>query len=321
MATTAASNVQGAFAVPSNNTGANPHDPTATQYSVDLSQNSSFLIDLTLKQITGYVNKPQGIFIDNSQVAVSTTITVQGTNQIIVVAPFSQQMTTIFAQDNTKIVLFNANGSGFINIWLTNFPLTNSAWTTANPIINVGGQLISSSTEGQRPTYQGTTTTVFNPASSPNVLCIGYIQGSATRIVRIKRVSLTIVGTATQLPPGTVISLVKSSSVSLSAPASWGNMPFVKFDSVNDPAPTTVPVGILPPLTSGGTGIMVGPIAIDSLFVSQTNSSYEYVFATRNDKALLLNGTSEFLGAQFNFLRVTPADGSFVSLTFEWEEI
>ena len=297
----------------------NPRDPPQiTQYTMNLTNANQFLIDLSLRQSLTAVPVPQTIFIDNSQVAVSTTVLVQSTGQLIVCAPYSQQFTPIFCTDSTRLVVTNQNGSQYVNLWLCNFPVQPGAWTTANPIINVGGQLISTSTEGQRPTYQGNAGILLatGASSGGGIFPVAIITGSANKTIRIKRIAVQ----GWDKTNANAVTIYKTSAYTLNAGSTYVPGSIIKFDSINDPAYTSNMSYTRPP-----SGSYVNPffssvtwIPFDSYNIAVNDPSiHETVFATRNDKALILNGVQEAVVVTFGQIYTSVGYGAII----EREEI
>ena len=209
-----------------------------------------------------------------------------GTTMLIDVAGANQE----------QVVVLQANATQFV----ANFTKTHSA--SAACYVDVfmrtrqapgqrGAVLVSS--DGYKATYryavQG-----FTPQATPTAFCV--IQGSATKTVRVKRVKVSGGATAAGDMP---FQLQRWSTAGTLGSAVLTALTAVKHD-INDPAATAVvsTVGTAN-YTTQGTGNTI-PMAVDRIQLPALGSGVgfnplTYDFATRQDKALVLRGTTDII--------------------------
>ena len=152
-----------------------------------------------------------------------------------------------------------------------------------------GAQLVSS--DGTKATYRYSVTDI-TPVATPTDVVV--IKGSATMTVRIKRIVMAgFATTAGQL----LVELIRRSV------ANTGGSPTVtavtpgKHD-INDPAATAV-VDYITAGNCGTLGASAGQMGVGRMFlnVAATGPTTPAVwdFATRQDKAIILRGVTDFL--------------------------
>lgn len=151
-------------------------------------------------------------------------------------------------------------------------------------------------TEGQRATYRYAVSG-FTPVATPTAFVV--IQGSATKVVRIKRI---VVGGISTTGGNMVFLATRRSTAGTLGSAVLTSVTPGKHDT-GDPAATAVvsTVGTANYTTLGTTAGQMAAGRI-SLVVSggggagsEPTSLTIYDMATRNDKAIILRGTSDFL--------------------------
>ena len=196
----------------------------------------------------------------------------------------------VFAVNGPGLTGFYPNGVDIDGIALTD-PVTNLHYQQRMAPGAPGAVLASS--DGAKATYryavQG-----FSPVATPTAMLI--IQGSATKTIRIKRIKVSGVATAAGNMP---IQLARWSTAGTQGSAALTALTAGKHD-VNDAAATAVvsTVGTAN-YTTQGTGSAV-PIAADRVQLAAAGSGIGFSpltfdFATRQDKALILRGTSDYI--------------------------
>jgi hypothetical protein len=149
-------------------------------------------------------------------------------------------------------------------------------------------------TEGQRATYRYAITG-FTPVATPTAFVV--LQGSATKVVRIKRIYLS--GTTSAATGGNqpLVGTRRSTAGTLGS-AVLTAVPGTKHD-INDVAATGVvsTVGTANYTTMGTTAgqLLANRIGLATATTGTADSPAVYDFATRNDKPLILRGVSDFI--------------------------
>ena len=178
----------------------------------------------------------------------------------------------------------------------------------STPALNV-------SSDGLKATYQYSVSG-FTPVATPTAMVI--IKGSATKTVRIKRIRLAGVATAQ--------GNMKVQSASWSTAGTLGSAALTALTAVkhdpNDAAATcTVSTVGTANYTTEGTGSTV-PMLCDRLFMGVTATGIitpnEFNFSTRNDKALILRGTSDIIAISGAGSAVPS--GGVIDISIELEE-
>jgi hypothetical protein len=144
------------------------------------------------------------------------------------------------------------------------------------------------------------------------------IQGSASKTGRVKRIQISGAATAQAMMP---VQLIRRSSAPTLTSAILTAISAAKHD-VNDPAATmtvssvgTANLGALG--TANGT-VGVGRVGMPPAAAGPTGQAMVWEFATRQDKAIILRGTSDFLC--INFAGVTVPSGGVLDFEIEIEE-
>jgi hypothetical protein len=172
----------------------------------------------------------------------------------------------------------------------------------------LGAALVSS--DGAKATYRyaslGST-----PAATPTDLLT--LAGSGTKTVRVKTIKVSgLATTAGQIP----VSLVRRSAVNTGGTST--NPTAIKHD-INDAAATAVLA--LYTVNPTGLGTAVGNVGAKRLFLNVSTAQEDQAvwdFSTRQDKALVLRGTTDILALNFGGAAV-PA-GGVLDFEIEWEE-
>lgn len=175
------------------------------------------------------------------------------------------------------------------------------------------GALVS--TEGQRATYRYAVLG-FTPVATPTAFVV--IQGSATKVVRIKRIYVSGVATAAGNMP---LIITRRSTAGTLGSAVLTAITGGKHDT-NDAAATAVvsTVGTANYTTLGTANgqLCVDRIGLAAVGTGVADSPAVYEFATRNDKAIVLRGATDFLTLEGNGAAV-PAGGA-LDIEIETEE-
>lgn len=170
-------------------------------------------------------------------------------------------------------------------------------------------------TEGQRATYRYAVLG-FTPVATPTAFAV--IQGSATKVVRIKRIYISGVATASGNMP--LIGTRRSSAGTLGSAVLTAITPG-KHDT-NDGAATavvsTVGTANYTTLGTGNGQLLVDRIGLTAVGTGVADSPALYDFATHCDKPLILRGASDFLTLEGNGAAV-PTGGA-LDIEIETEE-
>ncbi|MFA6875729.1 MAG: hypothetical protein WCQ87_03750 [Parabacteroides sp.] len=172
--------------------------------------------------------------------------------------------------------------------------------------LNVGGRV---NTEGQAATY-GVSGVANTPAATPTDIVTLY--GSATKTVKIKRVTVSGQATTAGSMP---VSLVKRTAVNTTGTSSAPSI--AKFDST-DGAATATPLLYTANPSALGAGVMVASQTLNMGVAGAADTVY-FDFSNRNDKAIYLHGVAEGLAINLNGATV-PTAGTF-GYTVEFEEL
>lgn len=177
-----------------------------------------------------------------------------------------------------------------------------------------GTGVVAVSSDGVKATYSVGFT--FPAAATPTDLVI--IQGSGTKTVRIKRVCITGVSSTS----GNIYcQLIRRSSGPTGGTSS--NPVAGKHDPTNDPAATAVVSVYTANPTGVGTGVATyrnGRLWISIATAAGNSAPQQLVweFGTRQDKAVILRGTSDYLC--INMLGQTLPGSPSIDCDIEWEE-
>jgi hypothetical protein len=169
-------------------------------------------------------------------------------------------------------------------------------------------------TEGQRATYRYAVTG-FTPVATPTAFVV--IQGSATKVVRIKRIKLTGIATATGNMP--FVATRRSTAGTLGS-AVLTPITAAKHDT-NDVAATAV-ISTVGTANYGTLGTAAGQEMADRIpfatTATGTPTALVYDLSTRNDKPIILRGASDFITLDGN-VGAVPA-GGIIDIEIETEE-
>ncbi len=109
------------------NLGVPPEGPKAAPLTLDFSQTSSYQLNFQSIIDQNYVSVIQAMYIDNSLNPQPLSITMQGSNQTITIAPGRQAYLNVLAPYPVQ-VSFSTTGVILVRISLLNFPVTNHDW-------------------------------------------------------------------------------------------------------------------------------------------------------------------------------------------------
>jgi len=174
------------------------------------------------------------------------------------------------------------------------------------------GNVVGISTNGTRATFHYVAQDITPVATATDVLVL---SGSATKVIRVTKV--VIVGTAT------VASIYDHYVVKRTVANTAGtstNVTAAKSDSSDDAQTATLALYTANP-SAVGTGIAV---EANKTYLSASATPgaaalpSTYTFGTRNDKAIVLRGTSESLAINFGGQAVPS--GASLYLSIEWTE-
>ncbi|MBV8656613.1 MAG: hypothetical protein JO142_02200 [Burkholderiales bacterium] len=164
------------------------------------------------------------------------------------------------------------------------------------------------STDGVKATYG-----VVGVAATPAAAATDFVtlSGSASKTVRVKRVAVS--GLATTA--GTMdVSLVKRTAANT---AGTSSAPTIGQHDSTDAAATAAVAQYSVNPTGVGTGVAIKNQKLN-FGLAGASGTIVWDFSTRNDKAVVLRGASQFLAINLNGQAV-PAGGS-ISYEIEWEE-
>lgn len=162
-------------------------------------------------------------------------------------------------------------------------------------------------TEGIAATY-GVSGVAITPAATPTDVVL--LTGSATKTVRVKRVSISGLATTT----GTMdVALVKRTAANTGTAT---NPSIALFDS-NDGAASAVVSQYSANPSALGAGIAISDQKLN-FGVAGSSGTVVFDFATRNDKPIILRGVAQGLAINLNGQAV-PAGGT-LSYSILWEE-
>lgn len=182
--------------------------------------------------------------------------------------------------------------------------------------VDVNGR-VQTTTEGSRATYQYALQAQA-PVATPTDFII--IQGSGTKTVKIKYITINGQATAQGSMP---INLIRRSAADTVGGATLTAITPAKHDSTD--AAATATVSVVSVANVGGLGASAGLVGARRLGFSAlaTGSAglaqaQEWDFAWRNDKPMILRGTSEFLC--INLAGAAVPAGGVIDFEMETEE-
>lgn len=173
------------------------------------------------------------------------------------------------------------------------------------------GALLMSS-DGSKATYAAAGLIALGANSWNDIVLI---QGSATRTVRVKRVSVRYYGTATS-GGGLAVQLIRRSSASSGGTSAAAGI--AKFD-INDPAATAAVTAWSAPTTATGTTAGIVGAQGTNMYTSASSEPLPigWDFATREDKAVILRGAGDYLAINLNG---QAQNSSTIAWEIWWEE-
>jgi hypothetical protein len=174
------------------------------------------------------------------------------------------------------------------------------------------GNVVGISSNGTRATFHYVAQDITPVATATDVLVL---TGSATKVIRVTKVVIVGTATAASIYDHYVVKRTAANTAGTST-----NVTAAKSDSTDDAQTATLALYTANP-SALGTGIAV---EANKTYLSASASPgaaalpSAYTFGVRNDKAIVLRGTSESLAINFNGQAV-PA-GASLYLSIEWTE-
>ena len=193
------------------------------------------------------------------------------------------------------------------------FEVISAVSSTGIPVAaRADGNVVGISSNGTRATFRYVAQDITPVATATDVLVL---TGSATKVIRVTKVE--VVGTATTASIYDHY-IVKRTTANTGGTST--NVTAAKSDSADDAQTAALALYTANP-SAVGTGIAVEAhktylSASATPGAAALPSSYE--FGVRNDKAIVLRGTSESLAINFNGQAVPT--GASLYLSFEWTE-
>jgi hypothetical protein len=184
--------------------------------------------------------------------------------------------------------------------------ITLSDKQTAAAQMDANGNILIVS--GSRPTYSAGILALAMAASPTDVFCI---QGSATKLIRVKRVdisNLTTVSLAT-VP----VSIVKRSTANTGGTAT--NPPAVPHDTLNPAATATISAYTANPTTGTLVGV-IDPFYITASTATTQNNERTKLYGVEDMQSMSLRGTGESTCINFGGGTITGN----VSIGIDWIE-
>jgi hypothetical protein len=174
------------------------------------------------------------------------------------------------------------------------------------------GNVVGISTNGTRATFRYVAQDITPVATATDVLVI---SGSATKIIRVTKVEIVGTATTASIYDHYIIKRTVANTAGTST-----NVTAAQADSADDAQTATLKLYTANP-SALGTGIAIEAhktylSASATPGAAALPSSYE--FGVRNDKAIVLRGTSESLAINFNGQAVPT--GASLYLGIEWTE-
>lgn len=190
---------------------------------------------------------------------------------------------------------------------VTNPASSGSVIALLKGIITKLAGVLSIDSESVKATYSFTN--AYNIATAANLIL--QLQGSASKTIRLKLVEIS----ATNATPGQIQArLVRYSTAATGGTAVAGTP---RLHDTNDAAATAVIATYIADPTAGTS---VGNLANGFLTTGNGSTAptlLRFEYGTRNDKAAVLRGTSDFFGINMAAL---PAAGTAVIVRLEWTE-
>ena len=185
--------------------------------------------------------------------------------------------------------------------------------SSGNPVAaRADGNVLSVSHNGTRATFHYVAQDITPVATATDVLVL---SGSASKVIRVTRVALVGSATSASIYDHYVIKRTAANTGGTST-----SVTAAQSDSSDAAQTATLKLYTANP-SALGTGIAVDANKTYLAAGSTPNATTlprEYTYGTRNDKAIVLRGTSESLAINFGGQAV-PA-GASLYLTIEWTE-
>ena|SRR5271170_6444497 len=103
--------------------------PKAIPLLLNFANAAQFTLDLTNLEQRAFISMIQTLYIDASQTDDPTTITIEGTNQVVIAAAKTQGYYPVLCPNPPRFKFANASGSDIINIFLVNAPISGVVWS------------------------------------------------------------------------------------------------------------------------------------------------------------------------------------------------
>ena len=193
------------------------------------------------------------------------------------------------------------------------FEVISAVSSTGIPVAaRADGNVVGISTNGTRATFRYVAQDITPVATATDVLVL---TGSATKVIRVTKVEVVGTATAASIYDHYIVKRTTANTGGTST-----NVTAAKSDSADDAQTAALTLYTANP-SAVGTGIAVEAhktylSASATPGAAALPSSYE--FGVRNDKAIVLRGTSESLAINFNGQAVPT--GASLYLSFEWTE-
>lgn len=292
-----------------------------TGYAEDLSQLVARGVETTI----------QSAFLDNSTSGQTVTMTLGGSGQVVLCPPYSQGIFPLFFSGQPSFqISVAAVGTGLTRVYLLNVPCASSGiWGTTvagAQYLPIPPELASgASTNLQTDAYgslrENTETTepaysVAFPITPPATATdISFLQGSATKIIRVHQIVLSF--TATAAIPSLAVSIIKRGTGNSGGTFTSHSSFIVPHDSSD--APPTVAAVTDYTVNPAGLGAVIGNI--EQFWVGSTAIGIPPVVIDygKTDKSMVLRGGSQFVCINLEGAAL-PA-GLLVRVKYKWTEI
>ena len=169
-----------------------------------------------------------------------------------------------------------------------------------------GGYAVVHSLDGQVPTYSAAGS-AFAQVATPTVWLV--IQGSASKIVRIRRIELSGAATAAGSMPAVV---ARCSAAGTIAPGALTTVTSVEHDSAGAAATAVVSTvgaanyGVVPTVVANVAAGRVNMVALGSAATSSAGNPLVFEFGAAGESGLVLRGPSEFITVSGSGAAIPP---------------
>jgi hypothetical protein len=198
-----------------------------------------------------------------------------------------------------------------MGVYNTTLPALTAGQQVSHQVDTTGSQFVN--VEGRRATYRASTSITPIAASAEPLFLV---TGSSTKTVRITRLKVSVYCTTGTALPAT-LTLIKFSSITGGTPAALTKVP---IDSNSAAATATVATyaGGLPTANTPVGNVEIGFLqwVTGGAAVAQPTSTIDWDFGSKNGSAIVLRGTSQFLGFELSSIGTTP----IMQITVEWVE-